>query len=267
VALGDPTQLQNALLNIALNARDAMAKGGALTFETDVTTLDEAYCRNSPYEIVPGSYFRVSISDTGRGMTDEVKKHLFEPFFTTKGPGKGTGMGLAGAYGTVRNHHGTINVHSEVDRGTTVRICLPLAVEVAEVGKPVPVAAPDQGTAHILLVDDEEVVREMAAEMLRSLGYTVTTCADGRKAAAYFQEHWKEVDLVILDMVMPEMGGRDTYIAMCRINPKVRALLSSGYSLNGEAQGILNEGVLGFVGKPYRRSELSRSVAEALAQK
>jgi nitrogen-specific signal transduction histidine kinase len=267
VVMGDPSQLQNALLNVALNARDAMPQGGELTFETDVTTLDEGYCRNNPYEIAPGQYLRISVTDRGCGMTDEVKKHLFEPFFTTKQPGQGTGMGLASVYGTVQNHHGAINVYSEVGHGTTIRICLPLAPEAAAPTPSTDDPAPARGTARILVVDDERSVREMAAELLRSFGYVVAICADGREAVEYYQANVSQVDLVILDMVMPEMGGRDTFLAMRRINPQVRALLSSGYSLNGEAQGILNEGVLGFIGKPYCRAELSRSVAETLLRK
>jgi signal transduction histidine kinase/ABC-type uncharacterized transport system substrate-binding protein/ActR/RegA family two-component response regulator len=265
--LGDPNQIQNALLNLAVNARDAMPEGGDLTFETDAITLDEAYCRDHHQEISPGSFLRVTVTDSGCGMTDEVKKHLFEPFFTTKEPGKGTGMGLASVYGTVRNHHGTIQVHSEPGHGTTVRLCLPLAANTVRETEGRYDSVPARGSARILLVDDEETVRMMAPEMLRDLGYSVATCSDGREAADYYRVHWKEIDLVILDMVMPEMGGRDAFIAMRQINPRLRALLSSGYSLNGAAQGILDEGVLGFIGKPYRKAELAEIVKEALARK
>jgi PAS domain S-box-containing protein len=267
VVQGDPTQLQNALLNIALNARDAMPRGGELTFETDIATLDAAYCRGNPHEIAPGPFLRISITDTGCGMIDEVRRHLFEPFFTTKKPGQGTGMGLASAYGTVRSHRGAINVYSEAGHGTTLRIYLPLAVGAVAPEPPAADAAPVRGAGLILVVDDEPVVREMLSEMLRTLGYRVTACADGTEAVAVYREHAREVDLVILDMVMPGMGGRDTFHALRQIHPQVRALLSSGYTLNGEAQSILDEGVLAFVGKPYRLADLSRAVAEALARK
>jgi two-component system, cell cycle sensor histidine kinase and response regulator CckA len=192
---------------------------------------------------------------------------LFRSFFTTKKIGQGTGMGLASLYGTVRNHRGAITVQSEAGHGTTVRIHLPLAPGAAERKDVGAAAMPAQGGVRILLVDDEETVREMASEMLRDLGHRVTACADGREAVVYYRENWKQVDLVILDMVMPQMGGRDAFLAMRQINPQIRALLSSGYSLDGEAQGILDECVLGFVGKPYRQAELSLSIAEALARK
>ena len=154
--------------------------------------------------------------------------------------------------------------------GTTVRILLPLALETGELGEvsdPGPAAASVQGTARILLVDDEASVRDVAGDMLRGLGYVVATCRDGREAVEYYRENWQQVDLVVLDMVMPELGGRDAFVAMRRINPGIRALLSSGYSLDGEAQAILDEGVVAFVGKPYRQAELGRKVAEALVPK
>jgi PAS domain S-box-containing protein len=264
IVMGDPTQLQNALLNVALNARDAMAGSGELTFATEVIQLDEALCQNSPHEIIPGPYLRISVTDTGCGMSDDVKKHLFEPFFTTKKLGEGTGMGLASVYGAVRNHHGSINIYSEVGRGTTIRICLPLGSGSVQPDEPDARAALTHGSARILVVDDETSVREMAATILRHLGYSVTTCADGREATEYYAAHWQQLDLVILDMVMPVMGGRDAFLAMRRINPQLRAILSSGYSLNGEAQAILDEGVLSFIGKPFRRAELAGRVAEAL---
>jgi CheY-like chemotaxis protein len=199
-------------------------------------------------------------------MTDEVKKHLFEPFFTTKKVGEGTGMGLASVYGTVRSHRGFIGVYSEVDHGTIIRICLPLAPGAVMAEEETPRVEPARGTARLLLVDDEKTVREMGAALLRELGYGVVTCHDGREAVEYYQENWRQVDLVILDMVMPRMGGHETFLALRQINPQVRVLLSSGYSLNGEAHAILREGVLGFIGKPYRLSELARKVAEALAE-
>ncbi|HEY3320651.1 MAG TPA: PAS domain S-box protein [Planctomycetota bacterium] len=266
VVLGDPSQLENAILNLALNGRDAMPEGGELTFETEVMTLNEEQCRDNPYEIAPGQYLRVAITDTGCGMSDEVKKHLFEPFFTTKKPGQGTGMGLASVYGAVRNHRGTISVYSEVGHGTTVRLCLPLGTAALTPVELHPEMHTPRGTARLLIVDDEEMIRNVAAKMLRSFGYRVETCADGHEAVEYYRAHWQQVDLVILDMVMPQMGGRDAFLAMRQINPGVRALLSSGYSLDGEAQDILDEGVLAFVGKPYRLEELAQSVASALAR-
>lgn len=262
--IGDPSQLENVILNIALNARDAMPKGGELVFETDIVELDEDFCKGHANELLPGSYLKISVTDSGCGMDPETQKHIFEPFYTTKGVGKGTGMGLASVYGTVRNHKGAISVHSEAGRGTTFRIHLPLAEEAGNEqdasGRNVPVT----GTARILLVDDEEMVRDLAADMLRVLGYTVTQCNNGKEAVEYYKKSWQHMDLVILDMVMPELGGRDTFIAMRNINPHVRAILSSGYSINDEAQAILDEGVMAFVEKPFELAEFSEKVAQVL---
>jgi CheY-like chemotaxis protein len=264
LALGDPTQIQNALLNLALNARDAMPEGGELILATDVVVLDEEYCRGNPYEMSPGRYLRICVTDSGVGMSEEVRRHLFEPFFTTKGLGKGTGMGLAAVYGTVRNHKGAIDVYSEPGHGTTVKVYLPLLESAEQAETPAEVGEPVRGTARILVVDDEEVVLKLAAEALRDLGYQVTTCKDGAEAVAYYREAWRSIDLVILDMVMPAFGGRETFLAMRETNPAVRAILSSGYSLNGQAQAILDEGVLDFVQKPFQLRELSSKVAAAL---
>ena len=259
---GDPSQLQNALLNLALNARDAMPSGGDLTFTTDIRTMSEQDCRNLPYEINPGPYLQILVKDTGIGMDCEVQQHLFEPFFTTKK--QGTGMGLAAVYGTVKNHRGAINVCSQTGKGTSIEILLPLC-EAAATGEEADAShEPAQRIARVLLVDDEQMVREMAAEMLRALGHQVATCSDGVEAVEYYREHWKQTDLVILDMVMPGRSGHDTFLDMRRVNPGIKALLSSGYSLDSEAQKILNQGVLGFVQKPYSMKQLSAKVSDAL---
>ena len=175
--LGDPTQLQNALLNLALNARDAMPNGGDLVFETDLTALDAGHCRNSNFDISPGTYLCVRITDTGCGMSEEVKTHLFEPFFTTKEPGKGTGMGLASVYGTIQNHQGPISVSSQINEGTTFRVCLPCAASAAKPAPKKPASLSAQGAARILLIDDEPIVRSMGSVLLENLGYVVTACA------------------------------------------------------------------------------------------
>ncbi|OGV82306.1 MAG: hypothetical protein A3K19_25065 [Lentisphaerae bacterium RIFOXYB12_FULL_65_16] len=269
VVIGDPSQLQNALLNLGVNARDAMPDGGTLTFETQVVHLDAQFCARHPYEIRPGDYLMLAVSDTGCGMSADVKAHLFEPFFTTKPVGKGTGMGLAAVYGTAKNHGGAVNAYSELGHGTTFRIYLPLLVEAA--GLPPSVldrtagdaAATPPANLRIMVVDDEALVREVLAEMLRAEGHAVIKAADGNEALALYRQHWREVDLLILDMVMPQMNGRDTFHAMKTINPGVRALLSTGFSVDGEAQTILNEGVLGYVGKPYRYRELVAAIAQA----
>jgi len=266
VTVGDPTQLQNALLNLALNARDAMPEGGKIVFTTDVVMLDELFCRSHSNEVTPGPYLMVSVSDTGLGMDKETRKHIFEPFFTTKQHGAGTGMGLAAVYGTVKSHGGFIDVTSEPQRGSSFTIYLPLVETGEDEGEIPRKAQPSRGkeAARILVVDDEQDVRDVAVRMLRSLSYKVTTCANGVAAVEYYADSWEYIDLVILDMVMPDMDGRKTFLEMRKINPHVKALLSSGYSIDGEAQEILNEGVLGFLQKPFLLDELSRKVADVL---
>ncbi|MHC4883485.1 MAG: hybrid sensor histidine kinase/response regulator [Planctomycetota bacterium] len=262
--LGDPTQLQNAFLNLGLNARDAIHGDGEILFETDLSTVDEGFAENHPYTITPGTYLKVSVTDTGSGMNKEVKQHLFEPFYTTKEEGKGTGMGLASVYGTIRNHHGAITVYSEEGNGTTFRVYLPLCTkeEIPGQRKKRPLAT---GSGHILLIDDEEGLRSLGRDMLEDLGYRVSVFDSGPKAIEHYRQTWQEIDLVILDMVMPELGGREVFLAMKEVNPSIHAILASGYSLNGRAQSILDEGVMAFVGKPFEQDELSQRVSELLA--
>ena len=266
VTVGDPTQLDNALLNLALNARDAMPKGGLLTFSTDTTVLEERFCRmHHDFNLVPGKYLRVSVADIGMGMDAATISRIFEPFFTTKRPGDGTGMGLAAVYGTLVNHGGAILVESDVDVGTTFTVYLPLTEAPAPDRESlvVPITT-DEGGAHIMVVDDEEAVRDLAVDVLTDFGYKVTICRDGVEAVEVYRESWQSIDLVVLDMVMPEMGGHDAFLAMKEINPDVKALLSSGYSLAGEARAILDAGVLDFVGKPFRINDLVDKIAAVL---
>jgi PAS domain S-box-containing protein len=266
LTVGDPTQLQNVLLNLALNARDAMPDGGELIFATDTTEISEEYCASKHYDIDPGTYLHVCVTDSGTGIDEQTQQHMFEPFYTTKEEGKGTGMGLAAVYGTVKAHGGFINVYSELGRGTTMGIHLPLATEET-VGQDDTVTRPTtvEGSGSILIVDDEDIVLNTLSDMIGSLGYTVHCCSNGAEAVELYKKEWKRVDLVILDMVMPKMGGRAAFLAMRQINPNVAALLSSGYSLNGEAQAGMEDGVRGFIQKPCGLAELSQIIAHALS--
>ena len=265
VTTGDPTQLENAFLNIAINARDAMPEGGTIVFESDVVTFDRRRRWLTAHEVAAGRYVQVRVTDDGCGMDGETQRRIFEPFFTTKTAQNGTGMGLAAVYGIVANHHGAINVQSLPGRGATFTVYLPLAETSVEEAAAVAAAAPIAAGARVLVVDDEALVRDMAGRMLERLGCKVTVCKDGAEAINYYRKSWKDVDLVILDMAMPVLSGRDAFIAMREINPEVKALLSSGYGVDGEAQSILDEGALGFLQKPYHLTELSRKVADALA--
>jgi len=259
--LGDPTQIQNALMNLAINARDAMPEGGELCIQTDVKHLDEAFCNSLPYQLSPGPFLELSVSDTGTGMDRETQKRIFDPFFTTKELGKGTGLGLASVYGIVKHHRGAIEVLSEVGMGSCFTLYLPMdevseAVAVAEEGL---LYASDRRT--VLVVEDEPMVGEMLQEMLQQLGYAATLVRDGRDAVDYYQHHWESVDLVILDMVMPHLSGKDTFHLLRQINPGAQVLLSSGFSVEGEAQVLLNEGAVGFLQKPYYLLELSQHLS------
>jgi len=265
VVHGDATQIQNALLNLGLNARDAMPSGGELTFATENVTLDEVFCRRSPFDVQPGVHVKVTVTDTGQGMDERVRKRLFEPFFTTKAEGKGVGMGLAAVYGTVKRHRGAIEVESQPGRGSAFTLYLPAVAGAGPAGAPAaPAAQPVSRHVRVLLVDDEELVLEMGLTVLRSLGHTATGAAGGAEALQKYQAAWREIDLVILDMVMPAMGGREVFDALRAVNPAVRVLLSSGYSLNGEAQRMLQDGAAGFVHKPYRQADLAAAIAEAV---
>ena len=260
--LGDPTQLQNVLLNLALNARNAMPEGGELTFATRVVGVEsEAAASGVPI----GRYLEIGVTDTGTGIDAETQKRIFEPFFTTREQGEGTGLGLASVYGAVHNHRGTIRVQSEPGHGSTFTVLLPL-LEAPRVEERREAPASTCAEARILVVDDEPIVRDLTADMLRSLGHQVTTCENGEDAVSYYRRASEQVDLVILDVVLPKMGARDTFVALREVNANVKALLSSGYSIDGEAQHILDEGALGFVQKPFDRAELARQVAAVLAR-
>jgi signal transduction histidine kinase/CheY-like chemotaxis protein len=263
--LGDPTQLQSALLNVALNARDAMPDGGELVFATERVELDEAHCR-AHGDTRPGTFIRVTVSDSGVGMDADTLRRLFDPFFTTKPPGKGTGMGLPAVYGTVKAHGGCVDVESQVGRGTRLMVHLPLVEAPVEPVAAEPPLEPVRG-AHVMVVDDEEVVRSVAEEALKDLGYRVTVCVDGEEAVTVFREKWSDIDVVLLDLVMPRMGGHEAFMAMRRIHPGLRVVLCSGYSLSAEARSLLTQdGVAGFLQKPFLVPDLARAVAEALAK-
>jgi len=263
VVTGDRSQLQNAIMNLALNARDAMADGGTLTIATRNIELDEARCSTSLFELQPGAHLVLTVADTGVGIDSETRDHIFEPFFTTKDVGKGTGLGLATVYGTIKEHHGSITVASRQGLGTTFTLILPAdSTDDLEAQAPLTVHT---GTGCILLVDDEETVRLTAARSLRSLGYEVILARDGSEGVAMFTRRYNEIDLVILDMIMPKMSGRQAFLAMREVDPAARILIASGYSHHESMTAMLNDGVQGFLRKPYRRADLSSVVANALA--
>jgi PAS domain S-box-containing protein len=261
---GDPGQMSQIILNLAVNAADSMAGGGDLVFRTEIVDLTEAQRRRHDGS-VPGPYVLLAVSDTGCGIPPDVLPRIFEPFFTTKDQGKGTGMGLAMVYGIVQNHGGFIEVDSAPGCGTTFRLYFPDARERQL--KPMDRPGEDvvkHGSGTILVVDDEEAVRSVATAFLQEMGYRVLTASDGEEAVEIYRQSREPIDLVLIDMVMPAMGGRECYRALKKLRPQLRAVLSTGYDFNTAVQEILDEGMRGFVQKPYQLRQLSEAVAAAL---
>jgi len=250
------------LMNLCVNAGDAMPAGGTLNIETQGVIVTEEYARTH-VGARQGAYVALSVTDTGIGMNEETAKRIFEPFFTTKQNGKGTGLGLSMVYGVVMNHKGFLSVYTEPGHGTTFTIYLPASGK-PETQRPAETETPRGGNELILVVDDEEPIRSVAKDMLEAFGYRVFLAEDGLQAVQIYREHPDEIHLVILDMVMPKMGGGETFLELKALNPKLKALLSTGYSQNGKAQKILDNGVMGFVQKPYRLNELLSKVRAVL---
>ncbi len=266
VVMGDRTQLLNALLNLAINARDFMPGGGEMTFSSDVARVDDPVLMAHPKEVAGKTYLIVSVSDTGVGMENNVKNRLFEPYFTTKPTGKGTGLGLASIYGAVINHGGFIDVQSEPGAGSRFHLYLPLSDTVISSPAHKPVA-PEKGTGRILVVDDEDDVREVTSETLKDLGYAVVTCSNGEEAVHYYESRAREIDLVILDIIMPKMGGYDCFMHLKKIKPSIKTIIASGYSMDGEAKRILDQGAMAFIQKPYSMEELAGVISRLLIDK
>ncbi|MBM3240707.1 PAS domain S-box protein [Candidatus Poribacteria bacterium] len=258
---GDPVQLEQVLLNLCLNARDAMPVSGKLTIETSNVTLDDYFARVHS-DIEAGEYVLVQVTDTGIGMSSEIRQRIFEPFFSTKETG--TGMGLAMVYGIVKNHTGAINVYSEVGKGSTFKIYLPAGEKKVTEERTEREEKLPRGSESILLVDDEEHVRNVGRAMLESFGYRVYLANNGVEAGKIYAEKQDEIELVLLDIVMPEMNGRETYRRLKKINSAVRVVIVSGYSINNQVRELLNEGAMDFIQKPFDVKTLASSVRKVL---
>ncbi len=259
----DASQLEQVLLNLAVNAQHAMPDGGRLTLETANVTLDEEFCRNH-LDVHPGEYVLLSVTDTGTGMDKDVVDHIFEPFYTTKGLGEGTGLGLAMVYGIIKSHHGHIGCYSEPGVGTTFKIYLPAIEEETEPETDVTRQMPAFGTETILLVDDEERLRKLGETMLTRSGYKVLTAGNGKEALEEYRLNKDEIALVILDLIMPEMGGKQCLEELLKIDPAPKILVASGYSVNGPTKDALAAGAKGFVSKPYDATDFLRMVRKVL---
>lgn len=258
----DQGQMDQVMMNLFINAVHAMPNGGDLFLKTQNVVIDETEAYR--LSIRAGNIVRITVEDTGVGMEAAILSSIFDPFFTTREVGKGSGLGLASVYGIIKNHDGVIDVESEPGRGTRFVITLP-AIPDQPVSLAPPSSSPEiRGTGTILLVDDEEMIREVGQMMLEHLGFAVITASSGREAIQKYRQQEDDIDLILLDMIMPEMTGSQTFDQLKAINPEVRVLLTSGYSADGQAADILRRGCRGFIQKPFRVDALSGKIQDAL---
>jgi PAS domain S-box-containing protein len=261
--LADPGQIEQIVMNLAVNARDAMPQGGAITLQTENVYLDDSFCEAHPWA-KKGGYALLTFSDTGVGMTEEVKEHLFEPFFTTKEPGKGTGLGLATVYGIVKQHNGFIHVYSEKDAGTTFKIYLPVAVGEKVTLKKAAQAPAQGGNETILVAEDDPNVRGLIETILERSGYKVLIATDGAEAIRTFESAIDEIDLVLLDIVMPNLGGRSACEAMLEKKAELKFIFCSGYNPDAFGQNFQIDERFEFIPKPFSPDDLLRKVRGVL---
>jgi CheY-like chemotaxis protein len=261
IVTGDQAQIEQALLNLYINAADAMPGGGDLFIKTANVTSPLTEDRHLDQK--PGEYVLLSVSDTGIGMDKKTMERVFDPFFITKDMSKGTGLGLASVYGIIRNHDGTINVYSEKGEGTTFVISVPASRHQA-LKEGIESTGVTPGEGNILLVDDEEMILSVASQMLQKLGYHVLKARSGEEAIELYKANKDTIDLVILDMIMPGVGGGKTCDTIKGINPSIKILLSSGYSLENQATEIRGSTWDGFIQKPFKMNRLSQKIREIL---
>ncbi len=257
----DRGQMEQVLLNLYLNAWHAMLGGGELHVTTRQISLDAA--ATEPFKVRPGAYVQVILRDTGIGMDDLTLSKIFDPFFTTKGTGRGTGLGLASVYGIMQNHRGFVTVSSSKGRGTTFKLFMPVSKRTVQ-NIQVTETQLIQGKETILLVDDETMIIDVGDSLLSALGYDVIAADNGQRAVALFEQMHASIDLVLLDMIMPGMGGGEVYDRLAQIKPEVKVILSSGYSIDGRAKAILDRGCNGFIQKPFGLESLSTKIREVL---
>ncbi len=261
---GDAVQLEHVLFNLGINAKDAMPNGGKIVIGTRNVRLDEAFCR-SHVGVTPGDYVELSFTDTGHGMERDTLERIFEPFYTTKGVGSGIGLGLAIVYGIVQSHRGIILCESSPAAGTTFRIYLPVQERAgAALEKEVRKKADYRGAETIMIVDDEPDILDIGQNTLEQFGYTVLMARSGEEAVEAYSTRGREIDLVILDLGMPGMGGERCLQELLKMNPSVKVLIASGYAATQTVQGILEAGATGFMAKPYRLEDMLKKVREVL---
>jgi len=258
----DLSQIEQVLLNLYVNAGQAMPGGGSLYLQTENVTLNENYVRH--FSAKKGDYVKMSVKDTGVGMDENTIKRIFDPFFTTKNRSRGTGLGLASAYGIIKNHGGIINAHSMIGQGSTFDVYLPASpkkiVQKEELNREAL-----KGSETVLLIDDEDIIIDIGGQILERLGYRTLMARSGEEAIEIYQANKNEINIVILDMIMPDMGGGETYDRLKKINPEIKVLLSSGFSIDGQASEIINRGCNAFIQKPFNVEQLSRKIRGILS--
>lgn len=262
-AYADPTQLNQVITNLCLNAKDAMPTGGHITIVTKNITLDDTYCRIRP-GVIAGEYVRITVADDGEGMDREIQERIFEPFFTTKEPGKGTGLGLAVVYGIIKNHNGYVTVYSTPHKGTEFKIYIPVFKTDKRECKLEDTTPLIGGNETILIIDDETDIQEVASEILSKYGYNIITANNGQKGIEIYASKMDKIDLIILDLVMPEMSGTDVLVEVMQMNPNAKVVVASGYSANGPIRDAISQGARRFIDKPYTLRQLVSCVRQVL---
>ncbi len=259
----DPGQLQQAVMNLAVNARDAMPEGGKLIIETANVVLDDEFCE-AHLGIEPGSYLMLAVSDTGGGMEKHTQQKIFDPFFTTKEVGKGTGLGLSIVFGIIKSHGGTVTCHSNPGQGSTFKIYFPTIMQNPELHQEAESERPSEGTETILLVDDEDALRRLGENILQRFGYSVLSSSDGLQALEMLREHGEKISLIILDLIMPLMSGRECLREILKVYPVAKVLIASGYGADGQIDAALQEGAIDSINKPYEVRQLLEAVRRVL---
>ncbi len=255
--VADGNQIEQVLVNLYLNAWQAMQQGGDLVIKSENVILEESFVK--PHEVVPGRYVKISVTDHGIGMDESIQRRIFEPFFTTHDPGRGTGLGLASAFGIIKNHHGIITVQSKLGRGSTFCIYLPASDKEPETEK-VPIGAIEIGSETIMLVDDEDYIIDVGEMMLKGLGYTIMTANCGKDAVDLFAEKSEQIDLVVLDLVMPDMSGEAVFHEIRKIKPNIKVLFASGHYIVDQTRALLQTGSSDFLQKPFNLRQLSTKI-------
>jgi CheY-like chemotaxis protein len=262
----DSGRIQQVFLNLCVNARDAMPRGGIISIKSNVQIVNDSFY-DKPHDLPDGKYVRISISDTGTGMDEETKSKIFEPFFTTKQQGKGTGLGLAIVYGVIQNHKGFITVDSKIDHGTIFHLYLPVSILTQKEAIELKSEQIIGGTETILIIDDEEIVLDIVKDILTNLNYRVIAVNNGTAALELYKVNKDQISVVLLDLAMPKMNGEETFINLKKINPGVKVLVASGLVDTDTRKRMEKNGVLGFINKPYHIEMVAKSIRNIIDQR